>query len=254
VYPATATVPAYGELMLSALLVGNPADPRVNFTLESGSGTLLPYDQSSAVYVASADTVVRIRASANFLSSVAQVIDLTVSSQAMAFSVAPEGFSQLPYLLTPSTPQTFAAVRPLSPGGSLELTGVRGAEFILFPALSVSTTRTVTPDTAQTRLYAREVSTNVFASTDLQVATTAEPSIAISPAVSTIAPSAVVQLTAAVSTGDSVQWDVVSGFGAGSVTQGGTYTAPATPGVYVVRATALNGSGLRFALATIIVQ
>ena len=252
VYPMQATVPFNSELVLSALLVGNPSDPRVNFTLESGVGGLIPNGESSAIYYStSSAATVRIRASANFMSSVAQLIDLTIDGRARELAVLPQGFSQLPYTLAPNTPQTFAAVRAVS---SNAVTGVNGADFILFPSLASSTTGTLTIAADQTRLYARENASNVFASTDLLVASTTEPSIAITPAVATTSPNSVVQLTAMVSSGDPVLWEVVSGPGTGSVSTGGTYTAPASPGLYVVRATALNGSGLRYALATIIVQ
>ncbi len=62
-----------------------------------------------------------------------------------------------------------------------------------------------------------------------------------------------VQLTAYVSTGVGVQWDVIVP-GTGSINASGTYTAPFTPGIYVVQATPLGGNGSRFAVATIIVQ
>jgi hypothetical protein len=75
------------------------------------------------------------------------------------------------------------------------------------------------------------------------------PSIAVSPAVSTVAPRGVVQLSATVSTGDAVTWSVLSADG-GQVNSTGTYTAPVTPGVYVVEARV----GGRVALATIVVQ
>lgn len=99
------------------------------------------------------------------------------------------------------------------------------------------------------RVYVREVSTNIWASTPVWVQPTSLPSIAIMPAFTTTTPGGVVQLTATVSTGALVTWAIASPSG-GQVTQSGTYTAPFAPGVYLVEARV----GSRLALATVVVQ
>jgi len=82
----------------------------------------------------------------------------------------------------------------------------------------------------------------------VQVTATSAESIVVTPSVSMVAPNGVVQLTATVSTGASVTWSSLGSLG--SVSSTGTYTAPSTPGVFVVQAVI----GPRAAVATIIVQ
>jgi hypothetical protein len=102
------------------------------------------------------------------------------------------------------------------------------------------------------RIYAREQSSNVWASVAVSGQTTSEPSVAVTPSLVTVAPNAVVQFTANISSGAAAQWGVISSNG-GTISTSGTYTAPSTPGVYVVGVEP-QGGGLRFAVATIIVQ
>jgi hypothetical protein len=60
------------------------------------------------------------------------------------------------------------------------------------------------------------------------------------------------QLSASASDGSAISWWVLGSQG-GTVSQSGLYTAPMTPGIYVVGAIAAGGSGSRYALASIVV-
>lgn len=66
-------------------------------------------------------------------------------------------------------------------------------------------------------------------------------SIAVTPSVSTATVNAMTQFSATVSgtSNSDVTWTVVEGVGGGSISTVGLYTAPATPGVYHVRATSV---------------
>ncbi|MFZ5443188.1 MAG: hypothetical protein ACOZQL_24480 [Myxococcota bacterium] len=250
VFPQTAQVPQSGSLVLSARLFGG-SDPRVAFIIESGGGFVRAQSPNSAVFYPSSGNAgsVRIRAEAVAMSSVAQLIELTIRPELEPFSVFPQGFSSDAYLVANNARQTFAGTRFVS----TNVVGVPGLQWHRWP-LGESTSSTVTATADLERVYALEMSTGVWSSTEVSgVASAPEPSIEVSPAVATVAPRGVVQLTAMVSSGGDVRWDVVSNNG-GAVTSSGTYTAPSTPGVYVVQATPTAGSGLRFALATIIVQ
>ncbi|MDP1825688.1 MAG: hypothetical protein Q8L48_20675 [Archangium sp.] len=250
--PASATVPYNSQVELSAELTGGAPDQQINWSLESGSGRLLPTGPSSATYFAYSNTAtVRIRAWANFLSSVATFADFAVSSSARSFSVVPQPLSSSPYILALGSPQTFGAVRlTLSPTSSYE--GLRGVEWTVWPSGSI-TDGTATITSAMKRIYAREQSSNVWASVGVSGQTTTEPSVEITPALSTVAPNGVVQFTANISTGSAAQWIAATTNG-GTISTSGTYTAPPTPGVYVIAAQASDGTGLRYAVATVIVQ
>ena len=83
--------------------------------------------------------------------------------------------------------------------------------------------------------------------------TSALPSVAVSPSLASVGPNGVVQFTANISSGAAAQWTALSANG-GSISSSGTYTAPSTPGVYVVAAQPVGGNGLRFGVATVVVQ
>lgn len=252
VLPSSATVPEQDSIELSARVV-NGVDNGVNFSLTSGTGSLSQSGPSSAVYFAqSADATVRILASSALNPALTRVIDITVASGLDPFFVVPDATSQAASsALAPGSRQTFSAVRsvgvPVSPFASL--IGVRGTQWQVWPTGTIDATGTLTAEAQNTRVYAREPSTNIWASTPVWVQPTTLPSIAIMPAVTTVTPGGVVQFTAAVSTGAAVQWSILSS-AAGRITISGTYTAPSTPGIYLVQAQV----GSRVALATVIVQ
>jgi len=248
VFPTSAVVPFASSLDLSALLVGNPSDPAVNFSIESGPGFLSATSNTSTRYTSySSNATVRIRASANFLSSVAQYIDLRVDGTRTAFEVQPSEFGS--FRVSPNERQTFAAVRRLS---TTSLRGVATPHFTLWPSLDNSSSGTFTIDSQQLRVYAQETDTDVWASKDLVVATTSEPAVTIAPSYSTTSRGGVMQLSASASDGSAISWWVLDSQG-GTVSQSGLYTAPMTPGIYVVGAIAAGGSGSRYALASIVV-
>lgn len=249
--PVTASVPVNGSVELSAELTGGAPNQLINWSVQSGGGSLSPSGPSTATYFPlSASATVRIRAQANFMSSLAAFADFAVSPTAQQFAVLPQMYSRTPYVLSLGSPQTFAAVRYGSPSGYY--LGVRGVDWTVWPSGSI-TDGTVTATSTMQRIYAREQSSNVWASVAVSGQTTSEPSVAVTPSLSTVAPNGVVQLTATISTGAAAQWVIASNNG-GTISQSGTYTAPSTPGVYVVAAGPVGGSGLRFGLATIIVQ
>jgi hypothetical protein len=152
-------------------------------------------------------------------------------------------------MISPGSQQTFAAVRYGSPAGYY--LGMRGVDWTMWPSGTV-TDGTLTSTSTMQRIYAREQSSNVWASVAVSGQTTSEPSVAVTPSLVTVAPNAVVQFTANISSGAAAQWGVISSNG-GTISTSGTYTAPSTPGVYVVGVEP-QGGGLRFAVATIIVQ
>ncbi|MDP1921257.1 MAG: hypothetical protein Q8L14_33760 [Myxococcales bacterium] len=250
VMPAQATVATQSSVTLSGRVVG-AVDNGVTFSVVQGSGFISSSSPSSAVYRAqSADATVRILAVATMNSSVSRFIDLSVRDTVTPFGVVPQSISQTPYVLAPASRQTFAGYRIVSAGvsPSAVLAGVRSLEWRVWPSGIIDTGGTLTADALNRRVYAREPSTDLWASTDVDVTATSAASIVVTPSVSTVAPNAVVQLTATVSTGATVTWSASGSLG--SVNSSGTYTAPATPGVYVVQAAV----GARSAVATIIVQ
>ena len=250
VMPAQATVAAQSSVTLSGRVVG-AVDTGVSFSVVQGSGFISTFSSSSAVYQAqSADATVRILAVATMNSSVSRFIDLSVRDTVTPFGVVPQSISQTPYVLAPASRQTFAGYRIASTGvsPSAVIAGVRSLEWRVWPSGTIDTAGTLTADALNQRVYAREPSTNLWASTDVDVTATSQASIVVTPSVSTVAPNGVVQLTATVSTGATVTWSTSGSLG--SVNSSGTYTAPATPGVYVVQAAV----GARSAVATVIVQ
>lgn len=251
VFPTSAAVPFNAELELSALLVGNPSDPAVNFAIESGPGYVSRTSTTSARFFSySSNATVRIRASANFMSSVAQYIDLRVDGTREAFEVQPGG-DLSPFSMTPNTRQTFAAVRRLS--GNVGFRGVDTPHFTLWPSRDNSSSGTFTVDGQQLRVYARETSTDVWASAELDLFTTSLPTLTISPSYSSTTRGGVMQLSATTSDGSAVEWQVLDPIAGGSVSQTGLFTAPMAPGIYVVGAQPAGGNGTRFALASIVV-
>ena len=248
VMPAQATVALQSSVTLSGRVVG-AVDNGVTFSVVQGSGFITSSSPSSAVYRAqSADATVRILAVATMNSSVSRFIDLSVRDTVTPFGVVPQSISQTPYVLAPASRQTFAAYRVTATGvsPSVVVSGVRDLEWRVWPSGTIDTVGTLTADALNQRVYAREPSTGLWASADVSVTATSAASIVVTPTVSTVAPNGVVQLTAMVSTGATVTWSASPG----SVNSSGTYTAPATPGVYVVQAAV----GDRTAVATIIVQ
>ncbi len=249
--PATATVGLNSSVELSGQLTGSAPDQRINWSVESGGGYVSASGPSSATYYAySALANVRIRAQANFMSSLAAFADFTISRSVQDFLVVPQAFSTSPYALSPGSTQTFGAVRSTSP--SSVYVGVRGIDWTMWPSGAI-TEGTLTASPGMTRVYARERATNVWSSTDIRVENTSEPSVSITPALSTVAPNGVVQLTANVSTGAAVSW-VVASLNGGTISSSGTYTAPGTPGVYAVAAQTAGTPSTRLGVATIIVQ
>lgn len=249
--PTSATVPLYSEVELSAELLGGAPDQLVTYSIESGGGSLVSSGPSTATYRAySANATVRIRAQANYLSSLARYADFTVSDTVTEFLVVPQTYSRNPYVISLGSQQTFAALRVLSAAANAN--GLGDVDWTVWPSGTI-TDGTTTITSSMQRIYAHERSTNIWASAGISPQTTSEPSVVVTPALSTVGPNGVVQLTAMVSTGASVRWDL-AGPNTGTVSSSGTYTAPSTPGVYVVRAAPDPGTGLRYALATVIVQ
>ena len=250
--PASATVPFDSSVELSAELTGSAPDQQVNWSLVSGGGRLIPTSPSTATYSAfSSAATVRIRAQANYLSSIATFADFTVSSTARAFQVFPEAISRDPYVIALGSRHTFAAARQ-QPSQTPNIVGVRGVEWTVWPSGSV-TDGTLTSTASMQRLYAREISSNVWASTSVSGDNTSEASVEISPSLATVAPNGVVQFTANIFNGQGAEWTTAPGSGSINFTTG-TYTAPATPGVYAVACQPAGGIGTRFGVATIIVQ
>lgn len=248
--PMTATVPVNESVELSAELTGGAPDQQVNWTLISGGGQLNPSGPSTATYRAlSASATVRIRAQANYLSSVATFADFSISTTARPFIVGPSSFSSSPFILAPGTRQTFGTLRVISNPSSFE--GLRGVEWTVWPAGAI-TDGTLVATAGMQRVYAREASSNVWGSTGVSVESTVLPSVEITPSLATVAANGVVQFTANISTGQAAEWQVPPGHGV--VSASGTYTAPAVPGVYLVEARPLGAGGSRAAVATIIVQ
>lgn len=251
--PASATVPSNAQVDLSAELTGAAPDQLIDWSIESGGGSLSPTGPSTATYYAySSAATVRIRARANFMSSLATFADFSVSPSAQPFVVVPQPNSVAAYVLGDGLPQTFAALRFVFMSPSASYMGVRGLDWTVWPSGSI-TDGTVTATRSMKRIYAREQSSNIWASADIEVQTTPEPSISITPSLATVAPNGVVQFTANISSGASPQW-VVSSANGGTITATGTYTAPALPGVYVIAVQPLGGNSSRYAAATIIVQ
>lgn len=218
----------------------------------SGSGDLVPTSPSTATFSAySATASVRIRAQANYLSSVATFADLTISSTARPFAVFPKGYSGDPYVIALGSRQTFAAARQM-PSQTPNVVGLRGVEWTLWPSGTV-TDGTVTSTATMQRLYAREISSNVWANTSVSGGSTSEASVEITPSLVTVAPNGVVQFTANITNGSGAEWTTAPGSGSINFTTG-TYTAPATPGVYAVACQPSGGIGTRYGVATIIVQ
>jgi len=252
VLPPSATVPDFSLVTLSATVTGSP-NQTVTFTLESGPGTLRTLGPSTAVYSHASEHAtaqVRVTAAASASATVLVPLTLTVAD---SFEVIPQAVSATPYALGPNSRQSFAAAQFVSwPNQYL---GLEGVEWQLWPQGQPATGNTITlpAQTGTARLYATLPSTNVWASAELQVQTTSLPSIEVTPSVATTSVNGVVQLTATTSTGVGVTWAVLSP-GGGGVSAGGLYSAPATPGVYVVTATPIGGTSERFGVATIVVR
>ncbi len=253
VMPSSATVARGDSLTLSGRVVGG-VDNGVAFSLAQGGGSLSRTSASTAVYFsASGTSTVRILATSVQNSSVSRFIDLNVSPTLEAFNVAPTSPSSNALPLPPGSKQTFAGTRfisiPTTPSPTSMVTGVNGLQWFVWPSGTIDSTGTLTAATTDERVYAREPSTNLWSSADVTVTATNTKAIAITPAVSTTTPNGVVQLTATVSSGEAVIWRVISA-STGAVSATGTYTAPSSPGVYLVEASA----GSQYALATIVVQ
>ena len=248
--PTSATVPLNASVELAAELTGGAPDQLINWSIESGAGSLFPSGPSTATYYATSGTAtVRIRAQAVFLSSLATFADFVVYPSASDFIVVPQSLSGSPYALAIGAQQSFAAVRRTSPSSLYE--GLQ-VNWTVWPQGSIAA-GTVTIASGMSRIYARDPSSNVWASADLSPQSTALPSVAVSPSLASVGPNGVVQFTANISTGAAAQWTALSANG-GSISSSGTYTAPSTPGVYVVAAQPVGGNGLRFGVATIVVQ
>lgn len=252
VLPPSATVPDFSTVTLSAAVAGSP-NQTVTFALESGPGTLQTTGPSTAVYLHASEHAtaqVRVTAAASASATVLVPLTLTVADR---FEVIPRAVSAAPYVIGPNTRQTFAAVQLVS--WPSEYVGFEGVQWQLWPQGPTPSDNTVTlpAQSGAARLYATLPSTNVWTSLDLVVQTTGLPSVEVTPSVATTTVNGVVQLTATTSNGAAVSWSVLSPYG-GSVSGSGSYTAPATPGVYVVKALPAGGTGERFGVATIIVR
>jgi hypothetical protein len=241
--PARATVPSRTTLVLSGRVVGAP-DTGVTFQLLSGSGSLRTMSPSTSLFTAlSPDAAIRIAASSTTNPALSRTIELAVTNFDEPLFLLPEGISQLPYVLATATTQTFTAAEYLSPFPQ----GVTPAEFFAWPSGTISSTGLLTATVGVERVYARNPANNVWASTDVDVRATTEASVVITPAVSTTTRGGVVQLTAMTSSGAPVTWRALGG----SVTPTGTFTAPTTPGIYLVQASVTSS---RYAVATIVVR
>lgn len=250
--PTSATVPFDSSVELSAELTGGAPNQQVNWTLVSGGGLLIPTSPSTATYSAFSSTAaVRIRAQASYLSSIATFADFTVSSTAKPFEVFPQAISVDPFVIALGSRHTFGAVRQQL-SQTPNVVGVRGVEWTVWPS-GVVTDGTLTSIASMQRLYARELSSNVWSSTAVRGDNTSEVSVEITPALATVAPNGVVQFTANIVNGSGAEWTTTPGSGSINFTTG-TYTAPSTPGVYAVACQASGGIGNRYGVATIIVQ
>jgi hypothetical protein len=252
--PASGAIARDSSVVVSGRVTSG-VDNGVSFALASGGGSLFQRSLSSAMYSpGSGDAQVTIRATSNANSAMSRLITFSVVATP-GFFVVPEAPSS-GLRLAPGSRQTFTAARvtslPTTPYAAFS--GVSGVQWFVWPSGTIDSTGTLTAATTNERLYALETSTNVWMnSDDLQVGPTTMPSVAITPAVSTVARNGVVQLTATTSTGGAVTWALVQ-TGTGSVSQTGTYTAPATAGIYLVQASTLSSGGTQLAYATIVVQ
>ncbi|MDX2014915.1 MAG: hypothetical protein SFW67_32260 [Myxococcaceae bacterium] len=243
VLPTRATVPTLGSLYLSGRVVGAP-DTGVTFQLVQGTGSLRAAGPSASLYFpASPDAFVRVQAQANGNPALTRTIELAVSNTVRRVEVVPSGVSQFPYVLATASAQTFGAYEVVS----TLVQGVSPAEWYSWPQGAITPTGTLTADVATQRVYARNPATDVWGWSEVRVQATTEPSVSVTPAVSTTGPGGVVQLTAMTSNGAAVTWQAMGG----SVSSTGTYTAPSTPGIYLVQASAAPN---RYGVATIVVR
>lgn len=252
IVPPSASIEEFDRIDVSARVVGG-VDNGFVFTLLGGPGSLQTTGPSTAVYFALTPFgVARVQALAVGGAAAPRTIEITVDPSARRFSVVPDGLT--PQLrLSPGARQSFAGVRvvasPVSPFAFANV-GLEGLEWRVWPTGTIAVDGTLTAEAANRRVYAREPRSNIWSSTEVLVQPTTFPAIAVSPALTTVAPRGVVQFTATVSTGEPVEW-VVDSSGGGTISDTGTYTAPASPGVYVVSANVgFRGQGY----ATIVVR
>jgi hypothetical protein len=251
-------VPSGGVVEFIARADGQPF-PRVSFSLVSAlssAGVLETTGPQTARFYASYSgfASAQLRVTSDAMSSLATTVEL-VGSGTRDLSVVPYFSSD--WSIATNTRQTFSLVEYAY--STTRARGVANTEWYLWSNDLPNVAGRPVDGTVQlseqgtNRVYARDPLSAQWEMMEVYVAPSNQPSIEVSPAVSTVAPAGVVQLTAYVSTGVGVQWDVIVP-GTGSINASGTYTAPFTPGIYVVQATPLGGNGSRFAVATIIVQ
>jgi hypothetical protein len=235
------------------------SSPNVTFSLDStttGSFSLYATGPQTARFYSysSSPATARIRVVSDALSSVATTVDLLMTNTGRDLSLVPQYDSAS--AIATGTRQNFALIEAMYSSGNAR--GVANTEWYLWTNGTYSpVNRPVNGvaafDTAgAARVYARDPQSAQWLSVDVNVGTTTEPSVEVTPAVATVNRGGVVQFTAHVSTGVGVQWLVITG--TGSVNSSGTYTAPQTAGIYIVEAVPVGGSGLRFGIATIVVQ
>lgn len=252
IVPPSATLPEFGSVLLSGRVI-NGTDTGIRYELESGSGSLSAYSQSQAQFFAnSSPGSVVVRATSRSNSAVSQLITLTLVPTATSFAVVPQFGSG--DALPDGSRQTFAGARSSnvgpSPSSNASLVGVVDLQWLAWPGGSFDSSGTLSVSSATQLVYAREPSTNVWASAEVRrSAAGPTPAIVVTPSVSTTTTGGVVQLTATTSSGGAVQWAVVSTNG-GSVNSSGTYTAPSRTGVFLVQASSGRGQ----AFATIVVR
>lgn len=258
VFPTNASVPYSSSLTLSAALEASASSPDVSFSLEqSATGQLSRLNNQTAVYYApnsgSARTV-RIRATADYNTSVSQLIELTLApSSAVTDAIFPSSRASTVMVVGVGEKQTFAVTRYVTP---TQLSSLTTAEWFRWPS-GQSFAATYTGDANVKRIYARDPATNQYLSTDVSTIGLQRVSVEISPASATVAPNGVIQFTATASDGSAVDWMVLnSGGGDVGTVNSGTYTAPAAPGIYLVAAFVgqVAATDASVAVATVIVQ
>lgn len=254
VFPATASVQYSQSLTLSAALEASASSPDVSFELEqSASGQLSRLDGQTTVYSAPSTgsaRVVRVRATADYNTSVSQLIELSLTSYTGTIdAIAPSSRPSPVMVVGVGDKQTFVALRQSASAPSV----LTAAQWFRWPT-GQSFASTYTGDATVKRIYARDPDTNQYVSTPVSTVGVARVSVEMSPVSATVAPNGVVQFTATASDGSAVNWQVIDS--GGSVTSTGTYTAPATPGIYLVSASVgnTNTPDASAAVATIIVQ
>ncbi len=251
VIPQSITVPRGGSVDIVASVNG-ATNQTVLATLSNGGGNVTSTSINTARYVApyqegSAIITVTSAADANAKATISVTI-----ANVSPISIYPNLVSNSVYTVSQGGRQTFSVAEYVSGAGVL---GFENIQWRIWPVGTISADGTAAFGDARagpTYVFANEPVSNRWDSVQLQVSTGPTLTVEVSPAVSTVAPNGVVQLTATTSNGTAVSWSTGSTNG-GSINASGTYTAPALPGIYTVVAASFQDNR-RFALATVIVK